>query len=220
MTDLATASFSFSLNPGSTYMGQSITDSVTGQYNLSDGSYDYTSTGASALGVSWNVTGSIVVAEVDLINGNVTWTLTSTEVDHVLTSFPGKPVYRVSDTVTVFGMIGGPFFSLKTSNSLNGRNRKIGLSFSADTYNPLTGELKFEENDLWKPFRRHPPHIVELASLDVTSGTNPSAGGPGTYTTTISSIPEPSSLIMAVIGMGTALGIAWRRRSVIAKPAS
>ena len=51
-------------------------------------------------------------------------------------------------------------------------------------------------------------------------GISPFAGGAGTYTVAISSVPEPSSLIMALIGMGTVLGIAWRRCSDIRKSAS
>ena len=45
-TDVAAASFTFSLSPGSTYLGQAISDSVTGQYNTTDGSYDWIATGS------------------------------------------------------------------------------------------------------------------------------------------------------------------------------
>ena len=47
-TDVSAASFSFSLNAGSTYLGQSITDSVLGQFNATTGNYDWT--GAGILG--------------------------------------------------------------------------------------------------------------------------------------------------------------------------
>ncbi len=40
----------------------------------------------------------------------------------------------------------------------------------------------------------------------------PFTGGAGTYTTSILSVPEPSSLVLALIGIGTALGVAWRAR--------
>ncbi len=40
-TDPSTGSFSFSLNPGSTYLGESITDSITGHFNSTTDSYDW-----------------------------------------------------------------------------------------------------------------------------------------------------------------------------------
>jgi PEP-CTERM motif len=205
-TDISAGSFSFSLNAGSTYLGQSISDSVQGQYNAMDGSYDWTSTGSSGLGVQWMANGVLMPVENNPMGPQ--WQILSYEQVYTLLSFPPKYIYQGLDTITIIGGANGkPAISIKNSNVKNPGGGAMGGSIGTDTYDPVTGMYRFR--DLFTPVPLS--GLQPLSFQEDTSGITPFAGGSGTYTTSISSVPEPSSLLMALIGMGTVLGVvAWR----------
>jgi hypothetical protein len=204
--DLATGSFSFSLNPGSTYLGQPISDSVQGQFNPATGSYDLTGTGAWASGVQWTANGSITPGVIDL--GEPKWQLKSSGVVLTLPSVPPKPIYGQTDTVTILGPTPtSPALSLRQSSLLDPRGNGLGISFGTDQFDPVTGRWQFQ--DLFLPDLSSP----KLTPFqEITSGTTPVTGGPGTYTTTISSVPEPSSWVMGLLGILGMLGYTWWTR--------
>ncbi len=206
-TDVSGATFSFSLNPGSTYLGQAISDVVQGHFDTTDGSYHWSGAGSSGLGVSWAVTGMItpVAAGGPIIKPN--WDLKSYEVTYIRPSVPPKPVYTVTDEVFLSGPGEAvPAVSLKVASSGG-----LKISVGTDTYDPKTGTYIFQDG--WKLPPNLPPGLQFASSFqDVTSGVSPLAGGTGTYTTTINSVPEPSTLVLAAFGMAAGLCVAWRRR--------
>jgi len=51
-----------------------------------------------------------------------------------------------------------------------------------------------------------------LSLQEATTGITPITGGFGTYTTMISSVPEPSSWVMGVLGGLGLLGFTWWMR--------
>ncbi len=95
-TDIPNGSFTFSLNPGSTYLGQPISDSVTGQYNTTTGSFDWSATGSWGTTVQWTETGNFVAVEIQ--GGSIVWTVTSKQ--QVKTK-SGVPLYSIPDTITI-----------------------------------------------------------------------------------------------------------------------
>jgi hypothetical protein len=202
-TDPTSGSFSFSLNPGSTYLGQSITDSVQGQFNSMTNSYDWSAMGSSGLGVSWLAQGNLMPIEIDPAGPK--WKITSFEKVFTLLSNPPKFIYKATDTITIFGGADGkPALSIKDSKFNDPFGGPFGGAGGFDIYDPKTGMFEFQ--DLFKPNGG----IRPLAFQETSSGTTPFAGGAGTYTTTINSVPEPSSLLMALIGIGTVFGTACR----------
>jgi hypothetical protein len=194
--DPSTGSFSFTLNPGSTYLGQSISDSVQGQFNSATGSYNYTATGASALGFKWSETGSIIPVAIDLGVGEPEWQLKSYGAVYTLLSYPPKYIYGQTDQVIILGPgLTSPALSLRSSSLFDPMGNNLGISIGTDQFNPLTGRYQFQ--DL---FQRAPKAPYRLLSFgDTTTGTTPITGGAGTYTTTISSVPEPSSWVMGLV---------------------
>jgi hypothetical protein len=206
-TDLSAGSFSFSLNSGSTYLGQAISDSVQGQFNSATGSYDYTVTGAAALGFKWSETGSITPVAIDL--GVPKWELKSYGAVYTLLSFPPKYIYGQTDLVTILGPgLTSPALSLRSSSLADPLGNNLGISIGTDQFDPVTGRYIFQ--DL---FQRAPKAPFQLLSFeDVTTGTTPITGGAGTYITTISSVPEPSSWVMGLLGALGLLGYAWWTR--------
>ncbi len=205
MTDPSTGTFSFSLLPGSTYLGEPITDNITGGFNSTTDSYAWRSMGSFG-GQGWEVFGEIKPVQ---INANK-WELLSYERVYTLLTVPPKYVYQAADRITIFGGADGkPAFSIKSSQFRNPGGAGLGLSFGRDVYNPLTGTYRFVDDFTPGPTSGLQP----LAFQESTTGITPFAGGSGTYTTTIQSVPEPCSLLMALIGMGITLGVARRWRA-------
>jgi hypothetical protein len=191
MSDPSTGSFSFSLNPGSTYLGQSITDSVQGTFNSTTQSYDWTAEGLWA-GIDWQIKGNVAPIEVDITGTK--WELISIE----QMNLPKLGLFDLPDKVTILGTgKDKPALSFRTSSLLQNGVRQ-GATVGTDTYNAKNNTFEFRE--LFTP----QPKFQRVPLSYNTTGTIPFAGGAGTYTTTISSTPEPSTL---VIGLLTGTGL-------------
>jgi hypothetical protein len=201
-TDPSTGSFSFSLNPGSTYLGQAISDSVQGQWNPATSSYQWTAVGAWGDVkdmVKWAAQGNITPIEIEVTPDKLLWQANSTE----LVQGPGK--LMLPDKVTLIG--DGkktPALSFRTSTLQDNAGRPLGTATGLDTYNAKEGAYDFKE--IFVP--RQPPFQKQLLQYG-TSGMAPFTGGSGTYTTSISSTPEPSSIVMCLIGVLGIAGYAW-----------
>ncbi len=198
-TDLSGGSFSFRLDLGSTYLGQSISDSVQGQFNPTNGSYDWTGMG-SALGVTWTETGSITPFLTN--SSGPIWGLNSTGSVRTLLY---NPLFDENDQVNINGT--SPTYSLCSLSLLDPLGDNVGTSIGRDGFNPLSGLYSFQ--DLFQPTMTS---VGLNAFSDFTSGMSPAVGGTGTYTTTISSIPEPSSWVMGLLGALGLLGYVWWSR--------
>jgi hypothetical protein len=218
-TDISSGSFTFSLNPGSTYLGQAISDSVQGQYNTATGSFDWSATGSWGSGVQWTETGNFVAAE--LVGGTLIWTITSKQ--QVKTK-SGLPLYTIPDTVTILDdRQTKPALSARTSDFDFWDGTVGGTTIGTDDFDPFTGKNKFRPykiKDLFQP-KMVAPGIQELSFQQTTTGTTPFAGGSGTYTTTINSVPEPASWVMGVLGVLGLLCYTFRprRAAVVQAPA-
>ncbi len=206
-TDLSTGSFSFSLNPGQTYLGESISDVITGQFNSTTDIWDWSSMGSLG-SLKWKAMGEIQAVEINA-NGP-RWGLRSYERVYALLSFPPKYIYQATDRVNIIGGANGkPAFSIKSADFKNPGGAGLGFSTGKDIFDPVTGQYRFVDD-----FKPGPNSgLTPLAFQEMTTGITPVAGGSGTYTTTIQSIPEPSTLLMALIGMGITLGVARRCRA-------
>jgi PEP-CTERM motif len=197
-TDGSAASFSLSLNPGSTYLGQPISDSVSGAFNPIDGSYDWTGTGSWG-GNAWTETGSIT--PVLLNSSGPTWGLKSTgDVQTLLFN----PFLKELDNGTILGT--NPTFSTWSMSILDRFGNLQGLASGTDSFDPMTGRYTFQ-TDFEATLG-----VVLTPFFEVTSGISPEAGGAGTYTATISALPEPSSWVMGLLGVLGVLGYAWWAR--------
>jgi hypothetical protein len=189
------------LLPGSTYLGQAISDSVQGQFNPATGSFLWSATGSWGDPVDWSVQGAITPIE---INPNKpTWQLPSIET----VMLRGIGSFQNPDSVTLIG--DGkttPALSIRNSSLLDNLGRPLVQSIGTDTYDATKNVFNFKEVIL-------PKFQVPLIPFsDETNGTTPFTGGAGTYTTTINSIPEPSAIVMFALGTVGVVSCAWRTK--------
>jgi hypothetical protein len=201
-TDPSQGSFQFSLNPGSTYLGQSLSDSVQGHFNPGSNNYSWTGGGAivgglwtvqgtvtpsetSSMGPAWNLSMSAQLA----INGN-SYLLSGVETLTGTGSAPSPAVGSGTATLSDLSNPGLGVMTLNTTGAANGPEFDTSLSGS---------------------FLR--PAFDIFFILD--SDTAPFAGGPGTYNTTIASAsaPEPSAFVTALLGGLGVFGYARRKRA-------
>jgi hypothetical protein len=199
--DTSSGAFSFSLNPGSSYLGQSISDSVQGQFNPATSSYSWTGSGASG-GVNWMVQGNVTPIELDLSGPK--WQL-EPSVQIIVGSGGLGGSLALTDQVTIYGPgQPTPALSSKVSTLSDLAGNIISQTSGLDIYDGTTGTLK----DLTIPTRRYP---LVLFADQITDQT-PITGGPGTYTTTVTVAPEQSSLLIGLVsGLGALVYLLWSR---------
>ena len=201
LIDPSGGSFSFSLNPGSTYLGQSISDSVQGQFDPTTSSYLWSARGSWGNPFEWVINGKIVPIEIDPTKP--TWQLTSSET----LTIQGVGDLQLPDTATVYGSgMNGPTLSVLSSSLLDPFGRQFGQRTGIDTYDPATNTYVFQ--DLFIPKPQFPLVLFQ----DRTTGVSPFTGGAGTYTTTIGAVPEPSTLLMLPLGLLGMIAYAWWTR--------
>jgi hypothetical protein len=197
-TDMAAGSFSFSLLPGSTYLGQSISDSLQGQFDPATSSYNWKGSGSSN-GINWQLQGNVVPREVNDV-GPV-WKLPPVEQWTFLGGLGGG--LKSTEEVTVFGT-GNPALSTRTTTWTDLSGKVLAESSGWDTYDSTTGtttELLI------------PKFSLKLLGESTTS-TTPVTGGPGTYISTINSVPEPSTWVMGLLGSLGVIGYTcWTRKA-------
>jgi hypothetical protein len=200
-TDLSTASFSFSLNPGSTYLGQAISDSAQGSWDPTSGSYLWSASGSWGDPIPWDVTGQTIPIEID--PAKPTWKLMSLET----IKLKGIGDFQLPDSATLLGSgKNGPALSFATWSILDQVGRPLWERIGTDTYDPKTNTFRFQDlampKNLFRPFS------------DATTGTTPFAGGAGTFTTSIGAVPEPSTLLMFPLGILGMIGyVRWTRKA-------
>jgi hypothetical protein len=204
LTNVSAASFSFSLDPGSTYVGRPISDSVQGHFDPATGSYLWSASGSWNDPVLWSISGAIIPKELDPLKP--TWQLDSVELVEIR-GLPKIGNLDIPDKVTLFST-GKPglTISAKRSNVQNPVGNPLGVTFGSDTWDAVRQAYIFQD-------RFTPEFQGQFAPFKTgTMGTSPFVGGPGTYTTTISSVPEPSSRVLGLLGALGLLGSGWRTR--------
>ncbi len=172
--DVATTTFSYSLVPGSTYQGLGMNLSGSGVFD--SGTNVWTLTSSGALGpTTWDSLGTDSITNLDL---------TSHSNRHYRR---GLEIQRRRD--------------IEDDKDVNSSGVSFGRAWR--TFDGV------QQGNTWGILDNVPKDRAEwnwsasgdaLAALIVTAGVSPTDGGAGTFTTVISSVPEPESLTTFVIG--------------------
>jgi hypothetical protein len=195
--DIADQSFSFSLNPGTTYLGQSMTLRATGDFNTTTDEWDVTTNGSLG-STTWSssYTASITGDPTYLVTGKITvplpgFPLLDMEIKGALfaTFPPPLPLYLVASIgtaqATVLGLPVGPTFGV------------YDLLFKAEGWSWGTGGVFLAGLDA-----NGGGHDFQIASSGLVT---PVTGGSGTFISQVQSVPEPTTaslLFFGLIGMG------------------
>ena len=175
--------FSYSLNPGSTYLGQPISLN-------SSGSSDST-------GTNWTLSAQGML-------GSTAWSTTGT----ATITLQGNG-FKIGGTYK-FGSNGGDFH-LQSLSTANGSSTDSGFFTKNGQQVPSSGFAstdKLVDGD-WK-LTTSIPIPPGLGITIESTGFSPPNGGTGSFTTTV--VPEPSSLTLLLIGSCGVLGCRWCRR--------
>jgi hypothetical protein len=181
--DAAGQSFSYSLNPGSTYLGQAI--SLTSSGVLSSDGTVWTLTSDGTFGAtSWSTTGTAS---------------TSTDPSGVTTD------HHTYDLKDKNGNLTGDF--TLDDRTITGKT-STDSGFRTDTSRKPVPNSDFTSTDSlsdgkWT-FNLVPLKTSNMIFPVIGTGFSPPAGGVGTFTTTI--IPEPASLILLTLGVSAVFG--------------
>jgi hypothetical protein len=198
--DIKGQSFSFSLNSGSTYLGQSMNLTATGTFNTTTSQWNIATTGtfgpAGPNQMSWNssYTASITGDPTFLIAGTTT------------VPVPGFPILDVKISGALVVSAPNPVPVILVTSNLTGQATvaaaNVGPPFGVSDVLLSAGGWSLKTGG------------ILLAGLDpngggynfrvVSSGqVTPVTGGSGTFTSEIlsQSIPEPSTVTLLIIGM-------------------
>jgi hypothetical protein len=182
--DVANKRFTFTLQPGVTYLGRPITLTGVGAFNAVTGVYDLTTMGTLGSS-SLDGTGTFSVTGTGG-KGSDRWPPTGPHyVDYEsvvdLTHAP------ISITEATFTIDGAPQFSIPVP----------------DFYNPTVASWRWD-----LPGVTVDNHTFAVAA----TGFSPKDGGVGSFTTRVLSTPEPASLLPFTCGILSLAGLAWMRR--------
>jgi hypothetical protein len=195
--DPVSGAFSYSLNSSQTYQGLAFSLSTSATFDSSLGQYDWTTTGQLG-SATWNGNGSITWTpgdppdntNADIGDKNYAVTSAITYDDNTMKQSDGK--FTVFDNGK---QVGGPY---------DGR----------DMADPQGGGLKYDfiipGTD---PLSPSPAGAVIFCDGVVP----PVVGGAGNFQITISSVPEPSSLLMASIGLAAQAGYCVLRKARVSR---
>jgi hypothetical protein len=206
--NIAGQCFSFSLDPGTTYLGQSMTLKATGDFNTTTNEWDVTTNGSLG-STTWSssYTAGITGDPTFFVAGKITvplpgFPLLDMEVKGALfaTFPPPFPLYLVASVgtaqATVLGQPVGPTFGV------------FDLLFKAGAWNWATGGVFLAGLDA-----NGGGHDFQVAS---SGQVTPVTGGLGTFTSQVQSVPEPATaslLFFGLIGIGVIGRRSWFRRT-------
>lgn len=196
-SNVTSTSFSYTTAPLQLYDGQLLTLTGNGSY---DGVSQWTMNSVGTYG-ALAVTTTATQTRSTLPSGGI---LIQSDYDYyengikqrdlhidlaIFPPIPGDPVWRSYDEAYFTDQSGSPI---------------PGAQYvSWDVFNEDTGNWDIEI----KPLFPQPPRDVYVS----ISGNSPIAGGAGTFTASISAVPEPSSLALAASALFVGAGIAIRR---------
>jgi hypothetical protein len=191
-------SFSFATVAGMTYLGQDLAMSGSGAVD-STGSYDVLTNIKFGL-AELQIFGKEVRKENP--DGSIEFTS-----DDDITDRDGKKTGDFHAVYTIVRDDTGRHTSKRVGYLTDKDGKKIPNSDFAgvDRWNTKTKEWDLLTSPDFPGEPGSPPVIASL-------GLSPEDGGPGTFTTTISAVPEPSALTLAVTGAPLGLVYAWWRR--------
>lgn len=207
--DIAGQSFTFNLNSGSTYLGQAMTLSASGFYNTTTSSWDISTNGTlGSPGPNEMTWSSSYVAS---ITGDPTFLI----VGNTTVPIPGFPILDMNFTGALLVSVPPPIPVTLVASLLTAQGTVAGFNVgpTAGVYDVLlsAGGWTLVTGGFF------------LAGLDPNGGgfnfrvassgvVTPTTGGLGTFTSTVQSVPEPSSvglLILGMLGMGV-VGRRWK----------
>lgn len=189
----STLTYSYSLNLGSTYLGQSMTLSGSGTFNTAMETLYLTSSGVLGT-TSWNTSGT------EVVNTTVPGEFT---VNENLASAGKKERDAHCDDVN-FNLVTG------TSSCENGYlTDKNGRMIKRSNFTSASDHLAPLPDPSYYYMTQY--EIGGLGYEEFTTGTTPIGGGAGSFTLTIATIPEPSSFGLATLAVLMA-GFYRRRR--------
>lgn len=192
--DLPALTFSFSLDPGSTYEGLPIALTGSGAFDASTGLWDASSSGTLG-SASWTVSGTYSVS------GDV-----RLEVSNIDVFFPFKPfkIFDLHDVVvydTKTGESGGTFHFTDAKGNRPPCNDLIKAGCNWYLNDTLGKDGKWTWTTTTDTFR-----------VD-SSGDSPATGGTGSFSARISPIPEPHDLLLVgTVMLGLYRARCWRCR--------
>jgi hypothetical protein len=191
-------SFSFATVAGTTYLGQDLALSGSGAVD-STGSYDVLTNIKLGL-AELQIFGKEVRKENE--DGTVEFTSDTDDTDK-----DGKKTGDSHSVLTITPDSSGRHTSKFVGYLTDKDGKKIPKSDlrGADRWNTKTKEWDILTSPDFPGEPGSPPVIA-------SQGLSPEDGGPGTFTTTISAVPEPSALILAVTGAPLGLVYAWWRQ--------
>jgi hypothetical protein len=196
-------SFSYATTTGAMYLGQPISLSGSGTLGGATNTWAWTSN-ATVGATSWSATGTANIV------GDPTLALDWQAI--IIPPLPPPLAFDLSGGVRLIRA--GPLGLSRGTLTLTFGTVPIGSVVVTDFYNPFTrrwrvlsvgfqvASVPSDPRGNFRPFR------IE------SDGQSPGTGGAGSFTTTISAVPEPSTA--ALVGVGVVAVVGWRRRRRVA----
>lgn len=199
LVDVDARTFSYSAVPGSTYLGESVVWSTSGAYDPSTELYEWSTTclvglvDLSGVGAGGPFVGDDPPFEMELLNP------------------PPGPLPKVVSTFSDvdYMRVGGKLLSKGTITVRLENGLLLSTSKHTDeliTEGPDKGNFRWDTGVV-------SPFLLGFTYTISSAGFSPLPdGGPGSFTTTITAVPEPSSWMMTLFGSLGTLGLLIRRR--------
>jgi hypothetical protein len=195
VVDPGGTSFSYSLDPGTTYLGQPLSFSSGGTYDPTTATWTESSS-VSFAGLASSGKGKEKTEQ----NPDGSYTITS-DYDYF-----DKDKNKTGDLHLVVTLFRG----LARSEDTGYFTDKNGMKIPKRTF--TSTDMYNEEKKKWES-EMFPDDSKALSFYLKSAGNTPATGGSGDFTATLSPIPEPSSLVLGLTGCVVAAVGTWRRRA-------